>query len=253
MFDKRILNFQENPFDTLSKSLVFEDITKGRKGGVLVSSKTDKKTGTTTVPIVRTTTPYQLPSTGFKEIHHKLIEKIVNEYKKHYHNIRFNNAMIELYTEQYRKMGYHTDQAQDFEEDSYICLFSCYMDEYADEKSFRRLVVDNKTTKERQTIILEPNSVVLFSTETNKNNIHKIILEGAHTNTWLGITMRLSKTIINFIDKKPFFTDGRELRLASEEEKLELRKHKSSENKQIGYEYPDLDYTISPSDLMLPV
>ena len=75
-------------------------------------------------------------------------------------------------------------------------------------------------------------------------------------NKWLGITFRLSKTFIKFVDDKPHIvTDdgklGKELRIATNFEKKEFYKHKSNENAYDGiYNYPEIDYTISKSDLM---
>ena len=43
-----------------------------------------------------------------------------------------------------------------------------------------------------------------------------------------------------------------ELVLATSEEKKEFYKLRSEENKLINYEYPPINYTISPSDLINP-
>jgi hypothetical protein len=117
------------------------------------------------------------------------------------------------------------------------------------------LKVQNKSTQECSEIILKDNSIVVFSTKTNYHHIHKIVLDNymkEPNNKWLGITFRLSKTFIKFIDGKPLFSkSGKELRIATHSEKKKFYKHKSNENAYDGiYEYPDIDYAISQSDLL---
>ena len=46
------------------------------------------------------------------------------------------------------------------------------------------------------------------------------------------------------------YLNERILRLANDKEKSEFYKLRSNENKLIEYVYPELDYTISKSDLM---
>lgn len=43
-----------------------------------------------------------------------------------------------------------------------------------------------------------------------------------------------------------------ELKLGTEEEKKEFYKLRSEENKSLNYEYPQINYTTSPSDLINP-
>jgi len=244
-------------FTSLKESIDFEDVCKGRKGAILVNPVNES------IPIVRTTTNYATPVQQFTEKHYKLIKIIKNVIKasrdenESEFTIDFNNAMIEIYDSIYHKMGFHTDQSLDLQDDSYICLFSCY------EKppiNPRKLKIQNKTTKECSEVVLNNNSIAVFSTKTNHHHIHKIVLDNylkEPDNKWLGITFRLSKTFVNFIDGKPHFSGsksnlaGKELRIASHSEKKEFYKHKSNENAQNGvYEYPEIDYTISQSDLM---
>lgn len=209
-----------------------ENICKGRLGSVLVQPDGSN------IPIVRTTTVYE-KSQIFKPIHLKIIDDISK-----ITNTSFNNALIEIYDDSYCNMGFHSDQALDLADNSYICLFSCYETEPT---NYRKLKIQNKKTKELSEVILENNSVVLFSTKTNREYLHKIVLE-KHSNTrWLGITFRLSKTFVNFIDGKPYVND-KLLRLATDEEKKEFFKLKNREN--IDCEKPpDIEYTISGSDL----
>jgi len=117
-FRKCIVENNIYTFESLKKSALFEDIALGRKGGVLVSSENN------IIPIVRTTTKYIKPAKKFSKIHHELIANIKTA--ACIPKMEFNNALIEIYDHQYRKMGYHSDQNTDLEKDSYICLFSCY-------------------------------------------------------------------------------------------------------------------------------
>lgn len=132
-------------FDQLSSSVILESIVNGRVGGNIV----DFKDNSSLIPIVRTTTVYNNPSQQMKPIHYELIDKIkkVTNIK----NLEFNNALVEMYDMQYRNMGFHTDQSLDLEDDSYICIFSCYKNGY-DPSSQRKLVIQNKTNNLISTI-----------------------------------------------------------------------------------------------------
>lgn len=194
-FKKFIINNDNDDtdlFTQLSKSANFENICKGRRGAILVDPLND------TIPIVRTTTIYKNPPSKFLQIHHQIINQIPN--------ITFNNAMIEIYTPKYRRMGFHTDQSLDLQPNSHICLFSCYENNSNAQNNIRKLKVQNKITKKYSEIQLNNNSIVIFSTQTNQENVHKIVLESHKSTTrWLGITFRLSKTYIKFINKIPHF------------------------------------------------
>lgn len=46
------------------------------------------------------------------------------------------------------------------------------------------------------------NSIIIFSTKTNKHHKHKIILDNMSDDSeWMGVTFRLSKTFVSFDDK----------------------------------------------------
>jgi hypothetical protein len=245
-FIKYNLNYYNNLYNDLSSLTEFEDITNGRKGAVLINLKNDL------IPLVRTTTNYNKPNQQFTNIHYNIIENIqkVSKIK----NLELNNALIEIYDNLYKKMGYHSDQALDLAENSYICLYSCYSNQNT--KNIRKLKIKNKLTNECSEVLLEHNTVVIFSTNTNKNYIHKIVLE-LKTNdnvNWLGITFRLSKTYIKFINEIPYFHSNKQiLKLANDNEKKEFSKHKRSENDNIDYEYPEINYTISIGDTLIPL
>ena len=126
-------------------------------------------------------------------------------------------------------MGFHSDQALDLADNSYIAIYSCYekQDIYVNLSNLRKLVLKNKKTSELSEIMMEPNSVIIFSTEFNKQYLHKIILENntnTNTNTnnnnrWFGITFRLSKTFIQHINGMPVFHGTNNiLKIANDEE-----------------------------------
>lgn len=242
MFETFDLKFKHNVFPTLESSCEFEDVTTDRKGTNIIDCKDDL------IPIVRTTSVYTKPVQKFSNIHHEIIDKIRSI---SYKNLRFNNALVEIYDSKYRIMGYHSDQALDLEENSYICIFSCYQDPAA---SPRKLKIKNKTSLECSELSLDHNSIVLFSTTTNRNHLHKIVLEAEVSSRWLGITFRLSKTYIQFMNEIPYFhgTD-KILTIANEEEKKEFFKCRGKENSSVMYYYLDIYYTISVSDTLRPI
>ena len=251
MFTKIILDYKRNLFFELCQITEFEDVTKGRKGAILIKVKNDDL-----IPIVRTTTKYSKPAQKFKPIHFDIMANIRS--KSNLEEIGFNNALIEIYDNQYCTMGFHSDQALDLADNSYIAIYSCYEKPDTNQTSkenFRKLVVKNKKTNELSEIIMEPNSVIIFSTESNKQHLHKIILEdnnkNNNNNRWFGITFRLSKTFIHHINGIPIFHETNNiLKIASDEETKDFYKLRSEENKSSKFEYPEITYTISNSDVL---
>ena len=239
-FTQCFLDLDTNIFKILSESAIFDDIIKGRKGAILLDNKNNL------TPIVRTTSSYESPAQKFNEIHYNIIDNI----KKVMPNTEFNNAMIEIYNCDYKTMKYHSDQSLDLAEDSFICLFSCYSN--PETMNLRKLKIKEKGSEIENEIILKHNSIVMFSTSTNKKYVHKIVLE-YHTKDdtqWLGLTLRKSKTLIKFIDEIPYFENNTILRIADDKEKREFMKMKGMENQLTDFTYHDIDFTISPSDLM---
>lgn len=251
MFNKYILNLSNDSFDQLSSCIQFENITDGRKGAVLAQINS-------MIPIVRTTTIYKYPIQNFQPIHNDLIQQIkdVTEYA----GLNFNNALIEIYDFRYYNMKFHSDQALDLDENSYICVFSCY----SEKTHLRKLKIKEKNkNNDLHEIILDHNSIVIFSVETNRKYLHKIIAEkkksgtarqgGAERDKWLGITFRLSKTYIYFRNELPYFYSNDEQMIsANEQQTKEFYKCRALENSQDNYIYLNINYTISPSDLMVP-
>lgn len=241
MFIKYKFDYTTNMFSEFINSIGdnFETITNGRLGTNIVKLENDN------VPIVRTTTPYLKPALQFN----KLFDELVDNIKRisNIDNLNFNNGLVELYNSKYKKMKFHTDQSLDLVDESFICICSFYNN---DETTFRKLVIQNKETNEVNEIILEPNTFIMFSTETNKKFVHKIILDSE----WLGITLRLSKTFIKFIDDTPYFCSNNTiLRLANDIDKINFMKLKGNENQTINFDNQYIDFTISQSDLLKPI
>lgn len=255
MFLKYDIDFKPT-FQELEASAQMEDIgnINGRRGAILVSCNDHAVPVVPAVPVVRTTTSYNNPSQYFSSIHYKLIASIQRN-KSVPVPMLFNNAMIEVYDFNYRKMKYHSDQALDLEQDSWICIYSCYNNE----KCSRSLAIKNKSLGECSKIELTHGSIILFSTSTNKDYLHKIILnqkKGQEENKWLGITFRLSKTFIQFKNSLPYFISNDKLMtLANSKEEQEFIKTKSRENhvnSDMSPIWPEINYTFSPGDLLPP-
>lgn len=251
MFFKFFLDdTEQNLFHHLSTSTNWETITIGRKGANLVDMKNNF------IPLVRTTTSYQNPIQKMLPIHHHLLDQIqkklppqIQENK----NISFNNALIEIYDHKYHNMGYHSDQALDLNEESFICLYSCYNNPLT--KNVRKLRIKEKGTDQCSDIILDHNSVVLFSVHTNSKYWHKIILEphsfSDDDTYWLGITFRQSKTFIYFKNEIPYFSQtDQPLTLSTPQQQKEFYKNRAMENAHVKFMYPEINYTISMGDLI---
>ena len=256
-FYKITLPLEKDLFKELLESADFENVAKGRIGNHLV------KVGEKGIPIVRTTTMYEIPANNFSAIHNQIIESLNIENQNGNINLPlldFDNALIEVYDCNYKTMKYHSDQSMDLEADSYIGLFTCYENpNELTEKNIRKLKLKDRITDEEFEISLTHNSVVLFSLATNAKFLHKIILESFPStkrlekdNKWLGITFRKSKTFIQFKDNVPYFSGGELLTLANEDQKRDFFKLRGQENSVFNFTYPKLSYTLSVGDIILP-
>ncbi|KAF3915769.1 hypothetical protein ABW20_dc0106742 [Dactylellina cionopaga] len=241
------LDNSDNLFSLLYGSVQWEQFSKGRQIAIVHRPERDQ------TPLVRTTTAYQLASQPFSPIHQTIIDEIKKA--SGIENLHLNHAMLEIYDSRYTTMGFHTDQALDLDPDSYICLFSCY--ENGADPYPRVLTVRNKRSEEEFEVQLLHHSVVVFSTATNQQHLHKIEGKGFpknHDNRWVGLTLRLSKSFVKFIEGVPCLVSNKselgELTIATEEERRAFFRYKGSENREIDFVYPDIRYTISPSDRM---
>lgn len=257
-FYKITLDLKTDLFNELISAVDFESIAKGRIGNHLVN------VGDNGIPIVRTTTKYNIPAHNFSANHHMIVECINDTIGKN--NLvgipaqHFNNALIEVYDCNYSKMNYHSDQSLDLDNDSYIGLFSCY--EKPDEltgQHIRKLKIKDKISNEEFESSLTHNSVMLFSLATNTKFLHKIVLDAASNskplvsdNKWLGITFRTSKTYIQFEDNSPHFSNGKLLELANKEQETEFYRLRAEENRNLDFVYPDLTYTVNVGDMIIP-
>jgi len=223
-----------------------EGVTKGRVGGVIVDTTRDHA-----VPLVRTTTRYTCPPRVFQPVHHELVKQIGKP---------FNNGLVEIYTDEYKTMGYHSDQAQDLADDSYIAVLSVY--KHPDRPGKRQLDIKKKGTKEYHSIHMSHGSVILFDLATNAQWNHRIVLpaweRNSKCNAWFGITFRLSKTFVFYGTLMPL---GKPLRILDDlhpgdidgEDKSIFYKSRRQENRRTDFVWPDLDFSISPLDLMTPL
>ena len=255
-FYKTTLPLESTLFKDLSEEITFETLGKGRAGNTITKSINDG------IPIVRTTTQFTIPAHYFTVNHLDILnylDHILTAEKQP--KTAFNCGLIEMYDENYTKMGYHSDQNLDLEPDTYIGLFSCYKHpEKLTDTTTRILRVKDKSTEEEFDIALTHNSFVLFSVETNAKYSHKIILEDPDRNAlklvdnkWLGITFRTSKTLVNFNNDIPYFEDGTLMELANEAQEKEFYKLRGEENRSLNFIYPPLKYTLSKANLMLPL
>jgi len=259
MFDQFKLDVR-NSFNHFSKGVKLENITKGRKGAVLTHGYKEVHS------VIRTTTPYKNPPQMIPKSYYAPLIEIHNFIRDQmgYANAKmFNNAMVEVYDPRYRTMGYHTDQMLDLEPNSFICIFSCYEFNSNSKTDWRKLIIKDKDSQEEFEIDLEHNSCVVFHTATNKHMNHKIILDSnLALYRWLGITLRVSQSYIlslgseKYLCKNPFNTYGKPsivLTMATDEQKKQYYKLKGKENREKNFEWPEISYTISPSDLMKPI
>lgn len=255
-FYKTTIPLEKTFFKALSEEITFETLGKGRLGNHIV------KETTRGVPLVRTTSKFTIPPYYFSKNHHHILEKINQTLRSEGQpEQEFNSGLIEIYDENYTKMGYHSDQNLDLEPDAYIGLWSCYKNpETLTDASTRILRIKDKSTEEEFDIALTQHSLVLFSVEANAKYSHKIILENPNRealkladNKWLGITFRTSKTLVEFRNNKPYFEDGSVMELANETQEKEFYKQRGQENRSLSFTYPPLKYTLSKADLMLPL
>ncbi|MEH6374789.1 alpha-ketoglutarate-dependent dioxygenase AlkB [Streptomyces sp. KLMMK] len=241
------LPIEDNLFAELSASAGFEDLGKGRRGATL--AKIDEAGG---VPLIRTTTRYSSPTQRFQAVHERLAQQIQERAAL---PVGFNNALIEIYTNAYRTMGSHSDQALDLANGSSIAVFSCY--QHPESSPPRKLIFESKGSgDEKFEIPLTHNSIVTFSVDSNRRLRHKIVLDAPGRTVdsrWLGVTFRTSKTLLRFRDGHAHLPQGARLMSADDEQRYEFYRLRRRENNETDFIYPPLTYTISESDLMPPI
>ncbi|MFF8599352.1 hypothetical protein ACF065_26910 [Streptomyces sp. NPDC015232] len=235
-------------FAELSASVAWEELGKGRRGAVLT-----RVDASGAVPLVRTTTRYASPAQRFRPVHERLARRVQEHAGL---ATAFDNALVETYTNAYRTMGAHSDQALDLADDSAIAVFSCYRDPGA--APSRKLVVSSKEDPDAEPLELPlvHHGVVAFSVAANRRLRHRILWSApgdAPDNPWLGVTFRTSKTLLRFRAGRPHLPDGTPLTEADEPQKAEFYRLRRRENTETDFAYPPLSCTLSPSDLLPPV
>jgi hypothetical protein len=238
---------EENPFAELFASVRWEDLGKGRRGAVLTRVEEDGG-----VPLVRTTTRYGSPAQRFRGVHERLAHRVRECAGL---PVGFNNALIESYTNAYRTMGSHSDQALDLADESFIAVFSCYR--HPEEGPSRKLVFEAKgSAAEKFEIPLAQNGIVVFSVASNRRLRHKIVGDAPAStadNPWLGVTFRTSKTCVRYRDGQAYLPQGARLVAADDEQSREFYRLRRRENQETDFCYPALTCTVSESDLLPPV
>jgi hypothetical protein len=223
---------QNNSFSTLTNGIVFEKTIPGRKVAILANELSP-------LPLVRTTTKYD----NFPQLFTPEIKSLIGALPA---GFRVNNIMAEIYSDQSNKMRFHSDQALDLESGSLIGIFSCYSSANV---GIRNLIIRDKTTlAQTDCIEMTEGSFIVFSLKFNKLYQHKIILDAGRRNgagEWLGLTMRLSKTLITFINESAYFANGEPLTLATAEQKKEFMRLKARENKEADFDYSGISITYS--------
>jgi len=71
-------------------------------------------------------------------------------------------------------------------------------------------------------------------------------------NNWLGVTFRSAKTFVNYRSAPVQLADGQQLHLATPEERQAFLAWRRRENQEMDFDYPALNFTLSPSDLLTP-
>lgn len=273
-------------FDKLIKSVPWETVGKGRQGAVLV--RPDKPHG---VPIVRTTTKYEKPAICFQAVHDKLaraIQKCAST-PNEFNNALIENyttayAKMGFHSDQaldLQDSGGGGSSSKGDELSSCIAVFSCYDNP---DGANRKLVVEPKVMTGTEhgdgtfEIPLRHNSVVVWNLDANRRFRHKIVLDNKNRGVgtrgpaakvpdsrWLGVTFRTSKTFVKYTSQPEtsatvvaaLLEDGTPLTLATRDDEQQTREFYSlrgRENRETSFVYPSsLTYTISPSDLMVPV
>lgn len=241
----KILNVdsKENLFIELTKQQ-FEPVVKGRSSAVVVEPFEGK------IPVIRTSTTYNNPAQRFRDVHRDIIRYLNSDSKKYKEDNRineqkkYNNAMIEIYDERYKKMGFHSDQVFDVEENSNILTYSCYEDP---DKPNRMFVFCDKQHKKERSVVLQHDSLLIMPWNFNQNYLHKIVMiqkiDTDKNNKYVSITYRKSKT---FIDPK-----NPHIHKANNEEKKEFYKLCGIQNNEIDPKIPEFNYAISTAEFSL--
>lgn len=241
------------PANDPTRDIALEPVARGRAGAVVAWRDGDR------VPLVRGTTRYMNTTCTAPQALRDLaraIEVAANV------TVPFNNALVERYTNQYRNMKPHSDQAQDLQANSVIAVWSWYRN--PDKPPSRAIRVRRKNnigsiesteyTENTETVVpLVHGHAVVFDLAFNAAHVHRITINNDDNdgNDWTGVTLRTSDQYLHTHDGHFVFSDGRPLRLASiPDEKLFFAARKR-ENHTTDFRWPLFDFTASPGDMIV--
>lgn len=230
MFCKYRLEYWNDAFQEFFHAHAWTNLSHDRRAAMLVLPDADF------IPIVRTTCP-TVSCWCFGLVHLRLMQAI-DSASGNAHS--FNNAMAEVYDPEYTKMRFHTDCALDLEDDSEICIFSCYEDE-CDHP--RTLVTRDKESGKVEEMSMDHLSVIIFDVGANSRHVHKIVSNGCKAR-WLGLTLRTSKTFVTR-QSVVFRHDGSKMTAATEHDRSMLFKLKGQENKLSSFKYPHIQFSLA--------
>eukprot|EP00462_Mataza_sp_D1_P024313 CAMPEP_0175129660 /NCGR_PEP_ID=MMETSP0087-20121206/5592_1 /TAXON_ID=136419 /ORGANISM="Unknown Unknown, Strain D1" /LENGTH=746 /DNA_ID=CAMNT_0016411827 /DNA_START=47 /DNA_END=2284 /DNA_ORIENTATION=+ len=280
------LDLEDSIFPSLATSVKWEDIGRGRQGAVLVQPN---GRGT---PVVRTTTKYGNPAQCFSPaleqlaqliqqqagLKHSFNNALVEKYTNSYTTMGFHSDQaldlevisvpvcsctfslvfvcffLSLLVSLSRFLLYRRCSSLKIQEGTSIAVFSCYRNPDTI-KVPRKLVVQSKEQGNLYEIPMTHKSCIVFSLDTNSRHKHKIVLDSfkqQQENEWLGVTFRTSKTFISYRNGCAYFEDSTALKLCPEASKGAFYQHRGRENREIGFVYPPLSFTVSGSDLVPP-
>jgi hypothetical protein len=240
-------------YSDLLQDLDLETIRDGRQQTTLVCL-----TPTGLVPLVRSTTSCKYPAQPIKPVHAQLMAEILSQLELAGVSTSFNHIMLERYSSDYRKMRYHSDQALDLAEDSYIAIFSRYPVPPFPGRELQLVIRTKANPQYEQIIPLTDRSLIYFSVADNRLYQHKLVLKSDQQlavpdQPWLGLTMRCARTLLRFINEIPYFTDQQAmLVLATPTQAKECLSYRHAENTKTDFRYPILTYTLSVGDTLDP-
>jgi hypothetical protein len=115
-------------------------------------------------------------------------------------------------------------------------------------------VVQPKVGGPSFTIPLRHGEVVVWSLSTNRRFTHKIV-PAQVPDEWVGITMRTARTFVRFMDGQARLADGRPLVWVppTDQRARAYFRLRGQENREFVFEWPAVDCTISPGDILRPV
>jgi hypothetical protein len=104
MFNYNLLNFEKNLFQELYTNNFDINCKDDKQNERLINLSNEN------IPIVRTTTIYKNKPKLFTKLEYTIIQQIKKKCQIEIDS-EFNNAMIEVYTSNYSKMKFHSDQS----------------------------------------------------------------------------------------------------------------------------------------------